>query len=172
MEQKLKQRVADYLVDYKQHIQEWLKQNNTEIVDKTGTNKTNAFLEYIYDFPPLEISKHDFQKRLRTKNNIPNYERCCALRLNGERCTRKKKDKSEFCGTHLKGIPYGSIEEKPLSETIKVEVWLEEINGIHQYIDKNGLVYSTEDIHNSVKKPRIIAKWNKDDKNEYFIVNN
>ena len=171
MEQKLKQRVADYLVDYKQHIQEWIKKNNTEIMDNNGSNKTNAFLEYIYDFPPLEISKHDFQKRLRTKNNIPNYERCCALRLNGERCTRKKKDKSEFCGTHLKGIPYGSIEEKPATETIKVEVWLEEINGIHQYIDKNGLVYSTEDIHNSVKKPRIIAKWNKDDKNEYFIVN-
>jgi hypothetical protein len=55
MEQKLKQRVADYLVDYKQHIQEWIKQNNTEIIDKDGSNKTNTFLEYIYDLSLIHI---------------------------------------------------------------------------------------------------------------------
>lgn len=166
MEQKIKNKLVEYNLEFKKNIQEWLKTNQAEIISKDGI-KTNSFLEYIYDFPTLELSKIDFQKRTRTKNNIPNYERCCALRLNGERCTRKKRDGIEYCGTHLKGVPYGIIEEKT-HESKKLEIWLEEINGIHQYIDDIGNVYSTEDITHSVKCPRIISKWSKSN-GEYFI---
>ena len=107
---------------------------------------------------PFKLTKDDFQKRKRTKNIIPNYERCCALRLNGDRCTRKKKDKEEFCGTHLKGKPYGIIEETQAIEKNKTAIWVEDIGGIHQYIDGPGNIYSTEDILQSVKNPRIIGK--------------
>ena len=167
MEQKIKTRLAEYTLEFKKNIQLWLTTHSAEITCKDGI-KTNAFLEHVYDFPTLELSKADFQKRSRTKNNIPNYERCCALRLNGERCTRKKRDGIEYCGTHLKGVPYGIIEEKPMNESKKIEIWLEEINGIHQYIDLDGNVYSTEDISHSVKSPRIISKWTKTN-GEYFI---
>ena len=167
MEQKIKQKLADYTLEFKKNVQEWLKENNAEVVGKDGI-KTNSFLEHIYDFPTLELSKLDFQKRTRTKNNIPNYERCCALRLNGERCTRKKRDGNEYCGTHLKGVPYGIVEQKPFAESKRLDIWLEEINGINQYIDEDGNVYSTEDITQSVKSPRIINKWGKTN-GEYFI---
>ena len=123
----------------------------------------------MFDYQPMELSKQDFQKRTRAKNNIPNYERCCALRLNGERCTRKKKNE-EFCGTHIKGIPYGSIEEKQATTNLKVDIWIEEIKGINQWIDSNHNVYSTEDISQSVKQPRVISKWSKNEKGEYYIV--
>ena len=170
MEQKIKQRLKDYFVKYKDDIKEWISDNDIKITNDKGESYVNNFLEFIYDYPHIEISKQDFQKRTRAKNNIPNYERCCALRLNGERCTRKKKN-NEFCGTHIKGIPYGSIQENQHNSDVKIDVWLEEINGIYQYIDKTGNVYSTEDITENVHNPRIICKYNKNKNGEYYIVN-
>ena len=169
MEQKIKQRLKDYFIKYKEDIKGWINDNDIEIKNKNGEPCINTFLEFIYDYPHIEISKHDFQKRTRAKNNIPNYERCCALRLNGERCTRKKKN-NEFCGTHIKGIPYGSIQEKQQNADIKIDVWIEEINGIYQYIDAKGNIYSTEDITENIHNPRIICKYKKENGN-YYIIN-
>jgi hypothetical protein len=169
MEQKIKLRLKDYFIKYKDDIQKWITDNNIEIKNKNGEPCINTFLEFIYDYPHIEISKQDFQKRTRAKNNIPNYERCCALRLNGERCTRKKKN-NEFCGTHIKGIPYGSIQEKQQNADIKIDVWIEEINGIYQYIDAKGNVYSTEDITENIHNPRIICKYKKEN-GIYYILN-
>jgi hypothetical protein len=171
MEQKIKQRIQDYSTKYKSDINEWIKQNKVQIKNDKGEPYINSFLEFIYDYPSCELTKHDFQKRTRAKNNIPNYERCCALRLNGERCTRKKKNEN-FCGTHIKGIPYGSIEDKQNTANVKIDIWLEEINGIHQYIDATNNVYCTEDINEGIKNPRIVSNYNKNEKGEYYILNN
>ena len=157
MEQKFKQKIGDYSSEFKNKIKDWLTEHKAEV--RADDKTTNDFLEFIFDYPSLIIEKNDFQKRTRTKNNIPNYERCCALRLNGERCTRKKRTGHEYCGTHIKGVPYGCIETKPVVETSKLEIWVEDINGINQWIDTKGNVYSTTDINSSVKNPRIISKW-------------
>ena len=169
MEQKIKKKIDDNLLNLKKNIQLFLKENKSEIINHDGSNITNTFLEHIYDFPSLELCKEDFQKRIRTKNNIPNYSRCCALRLNGERCTRKKKGDCEFCGTHIKGIPNGSIQEKNKTDVVKIETWLEEIHGIHQYIDSNHNVYSTDHINSNIP-PKVVNKWDINEKGEYFIV--
>jgi hypothetical protein len=170
MEQKIKQRIQDHTINFKNSIKKWLETNNIKTYDENGKLSNNDLLEFIYDYNDLELTNNDFQKRTRAKNNIPNYERCCALRLNGERCTRKKKN-ADFCGTHIKGIPNGSIEEKQSSNNLKVEIWIEEIKGIHQWIDANHNVYSTPDITNNVVNPKIISSWNKTENGEYFIVN-
>ena len=158
MEKKLRLKIDEYTLEFKKNIKSFINDNEHLIVDKNGKDITNTALEFIYDFRSLDLSKDDFQKRKRTKNIIPNYERCCALRLNGERCTRKKKDKDEFCGTHLKGKPYGIVEESQVVEKTKTAVWVEEIGGIHQYVDEIGNIYATEDILQSVKQPRVIGK--------------
>jgi len=157
MEQKFKQKIGDYSSEFKIKIKDWLTEHQAEV--RSADKTTNDFLEFIFDYPSLIIEKNDFQKRTRTKNNIPNYERCCALRLNGERCTRKKRTGNEYCGTHIKGVPYGCVETKPAVETSKLEIWVEDMNGINQWIDAKGNVYSTTDINASVKNPRIISKW-------------
>jgi hypothetical protein len=169
MEQKIKTRINEYLSQYKNDIKKWIDTNNIQVNSENGESCKSKFLDYMFDYQSIELSKQDFQKRTRAKNNIPNYERCCALRLNGERCTRKKKN-DEFCGTHIKGIPYGSIEEKQATTNLKVDIWIEEIKGINQWIDSNHNVYSTEDISQSVKQPRVISKWSKNEKGEYYIV--
>ena len=87
--------------------------------------------------------------------------RCNAKRANSEQCTRRKKEGFEYCGTHLKGTPHGIClsgeTDKPL--THKIEVWVQDIQGIVYYIDKANNVYQAEDIIVNKMNPKIIAKY-------------
>ncbi len=169
MERNLNQKIAAHITDLKNNITQWLETNQLSVVDSTGKNRMNDLLRNISDFQTLELSKEDFKRRVRIKTIIPTYERCCALRLNGEQCTRKNKTNERFCGTHLKGLPYGQIQDHPQVVQDKIEIQLEEICGIHQYIDTKGNVYSSEDILNSIQNPRVISRWKKVN-GEYVIV--
>ena len=77
----------------------------------------NELVQFIYDYPQLTFLPQDFQKRKRVKNIVPFFERCCALRANGEQCTRRKKDHPKFCGTHVKGTPHGEITQTEAPKT-------------------------------------------------------
>lgn len=169
MERNLNQKISAHITDIKTNITQWLEANHLTVVDSTGKNRLNDLLRNISDFPALELSKDDFKRRVRIKTVIPTYDRCCALRLNGEQCTRKNKEGACFCGTHLKGLPYGRIEDFPKTAQEKIEIQMEEICGIHQYIDTKGNIYSSEDILNSIPNPRVIARWKKVG-NEYVNV--
>jgi len=127
MERNLNQKISTHLTSLKGGITQWLETNQITVVDQHGKNRLNDLLRHISDFPSLELTKEDFKRRIRVKTIIPTYERCCALRLNGEQCTRKNKTNERFCGTHLKGLPYGKIDEFPHLEQEKIEIQLEEI---------------------------------------------
>jgi len=169
MEKNIIAKINKNSVDLKKNVIDWIKKNKIQISDEEGKNKMSEFIEHISDFPSIQLTKDDFKRRSRIKTVIPTYERCCALKLNGSQCTRKNKDKQNFCGTHIKGLPYGKINDEPSKEPNSIEIRLEEICGIHQYIDDNGNVYSSEDILQKAKYPRVISKWSKNDKNEYTI---
>ena len=76
----------------------------------------------------------------------------------------KKKDDSNFCGTHDKNRPHGVVSdinmEQPL---VKNYVWIQEINGIHYYIDDYNNIYRTEDILENKNNPKVIAKYKIED---------
>jgi len=168
MERNIKLKIDEFSVKFKKNIQAWLSDH--DIRDKDGTDVTQEFVQYVFDYETIVLDPDDFKKRKRIKNQIPNYERCCALRSNLERCTRKKKAPFSFCGTHHKGTPYGTIEDVSSTTVLtKVLIWLEEINGIYQYIDENNNVYSTEDMNSGVTPPRIISNWIKDLNGKYKI---
>jgi hypothetical protein len=61
----------------------------------------------------------------------------------------------------MKGTPHGIVDaqEEPKNNTQKVEVWVQEIQGIAYYIDKNSNVYQAEDIVSNIMNPKIIAKY-------------
>ena len=140
MERNIKVKIDSFSLNFKQNMKTWL--NDKKVIDSDGIDITQEFIQFIYDYETLVLESDDFKKRKRIKNQIPNYERCCALRCNTERCTRKKKKDCEFCGTHNKGTPYGTIDDVGKSDKVKkISIWLEEINGIHQYIDENQNVY-------------------------------
>ena len=165
MEKRLNNKIDEYITTFKDDIK-----NKMVDLGLTEDNNLHSLIQYIYNYEKFQIVKDDFTKRKRTKNTISYFDRCCAKRSNGEQCTRKKKDDCEYCGTHVKGIPHGIVEEndstiddnsKSSSSQIthKIEVWVQDIQGIMYYIDKNGNVYQAEDIVINKVNPKVIAKY-------------
>ncbi len=91
-------------------------------------------------------------------------DRCLAKRAGGERCTRRRKDKSDFCGTHCKGTPNGVIghSEEKGQNWRKELLNVVEFMGIPYFISDSGHVYSHADVLASVPGPRIIGRYDKD----------
>ena len=173
MEKRINQKTRTYLQQFKNDIQEFIKVNHINVTTTddncVAKNEVNTLLQYIYDYQPLEFSKTDFQKRKRVKNVVPYFERCCALRANGERCTRRKKGSDKFCGTHIKGIPHGEINQVEKAPThTKKTVCAQDIKGIIYYIDDEENVYHPQDVLNNTENPKIIAKYILED-GEYSI---
>jgi hypothetical protein len=163
MERRLNKKLETYIATFKDSIREKATQLglNSDI-------KSTQLLQYIYDYDRLSFNKEDFQKRKRVKNFVPIYDRCCAKRASDEQCTRRRKDGSEFCGTHMKGTPHGIVDENPTESKIntqKVELWAQDIQGIVYYIDKSNNVYDTSDIIKNQINPKIIAKYVKNGEN-------
>lgn len=171
MERRITNKVETHQVAFKDAIREWFNTNECRVANELEEDKTSEFLKFVFDHEALSFSKEDFQKRKRVKNVVSHFERCTAKRANGEQCTRRKKEGSCFCGTHAKGTPHGVSEggDAESSKVNKIEVWVEEINGINYYIDGNQNVYRAEDIVENKAEPAIIAKWKLDDNGVYTI---
>jgi hypothetical protein len=157
MERRLNKKVETYITLFKDSIKEKATQMGV-----ISNEEVNQLLHYIYDYDRLSFNKEDFMKRKRVKNFVPIFDRCCAKRATNEQCTRRKKDGSEYCGTHMKGTPHGIMEingEENKVTTQKIEVWAQDIQGIIYYIDKFNNVYQAEDIVINKLNPKIIAKY-------------
>ena len=165
MERKANQKIQSYIDTFKASIIQHIQQSSISL------NEQTMLLEQIQTYPGLQLENQDFKKRKRIKNQIPLSERCCAKRADGEQCTRKKKD-THFCGTHMKGIPHGSIDMELAvpNQITKIDVWVEDIKGIMYYLDKNNNVYKPEDIVNNKHNPDVIAHWRKEN-DEYVLEN-
>jgi len=152
MERRVNKRIDSYMSLFKENIRDKM-----EVL----SIKNDVLLQYIYDYERIEFSQDDFMKRKRVKNVVPMFDRCCAKRASGEQCTRRKRVEEEYCGTHMKGVPHGVIDNKGETKdsTYKVEVWAQDIQGIIYYIDKVDNVYKAEDIVNNIVNPKIIAKY-------------
>ena len=159
MERKLNKKVEAYVSSFKENI----KEKSVEL-GLNNSEEVNQLIQYIYDYDRLNFGKEDFMKRKRVKNVVPFFDRCCAKRANDEQCTRRKKEGSEYCGTHVKGSPHGIMEQETDNNNTKVniqkvEVWAQDIQGIIYYIDNMGNVYQAEDIVGNKMNPKIIAKY-------------
>lgn len=157
MEKSINRKIAEHANLFKKTIANQITHLN---IDK---NTKTDLLRLIYDYNVLTINKTDITKRKRAKNIVPLGDRCCALRAQGEQCSRRKKDPHDFCGTHIKGTPHGVITDKPPKKTHKeIDVWLCEIHGISYYIDNFNNVYSHNDITQNKENPTVVAKYVKD----------
>jgi hypothetical protein len=159
MEKRLSIKCNNYIKDFKYNIKNFIDNSDFCITDE----HYQQLIQYIFDYNTISINKDDFTKRKRVKNIVPLHERCCALRANNQQCTRRKKNSEKFCGTHIKGIPHGEINnsDKNVQTIEKREIWAQDINGIIYYIDNKNNVYNHHDIINNIMNPKIIAKYNK-----------
>ena len=156
MERRLNNKLETYITTFKDSIREKATQ-----LGLSSDVKSTQLLQFIYDYDRLSFSKEDFQKRKRVKNFVPIYDRCCAKRASNEQCTRRRKEGCQYCGTHMKGTPHGTVDvqDEAKVNTQKVEVWAQDIQGIVYYIDKTNNVYDTADIIKNQVNPKIIAKY-------------
>ena len=156
MERRINKRIESYITDFKDDIRK-----KAETLGLVNDLNLSNLVQYVYDYERLSLNKEDFMKRKRVKNAVHLSDRCCAKRASNEQCTRRKKEGCEYCGTHLKGTPHGIClngdDDKPQGQ--KIEVWVQEIQGIVYYIDKNNNVYQAEDIIVNKVNPKIIAKY-------------
>ena len=182
MERKIEKKCELFVQQFKNNVDNWIKHNACDVICKTtGQNKTSEFLQFLYDNEDhnIKFHKEDFQKRKRSKNVIPLYERCIAKRASGEQCTRRKKNGCDFCGTHHNNTPHGAVNctynthkntiEEPDVIQKKIEIWLQEIKGINYYVDDDENVYEPADILNHVSNPRVLAKYKKMEDGTYVI---
>lgn len=168
MDKRINKKLDGYLSAFKSDIR--VKADELGI---TGNNDVSKLLAFIYDYDRLTLGKEDFMKRKRNKLGINVCERCTAKRSNGEQCTRRKKTDSEFCGTHVKGIPHGVCEQidiQPVSTINKIEVRVQDIDGIMHFIDSKENVYQTEDVLMEKKNPRIIGRCVMKPDGEYEVI--
>jgi hypothetical protein len=166
MEKRINKRFEIYISEFKDAVRNKISSMN--IPEK---EKMNELVEYIYEYERLTLGKDDFAKRKRVKNSIPNINRCNACRANGEQCTRRRKENSDFCGTHFKGTPHGLTltEEESNSVMKSIEIFAEDIQGIIYYIDKYNNVYKNSDILEGIVNPKIIGSYTRNEDKTYQI---
>ena len=93
MEKRVNRKTEVYVSAFKNGINEKLIQLGI---------KNDDLLQFVYDYERLTFTKEDFIKRKRVKNIVPNFERCCSLRANGEQCTVERKPHLIIAGHTLK----------------------------------------------------------------------
>jgi hypothetical protein len=150
MEKRLNTKLDNYVSEFKREIVDLLR---------SGMSYSDL-IEIVMEYPSISLDDKDFLKRKRSNNIVPVCEKCTAKRMNDTQCTRRKQGGTEFCGTHIKGTPYGVMEPSATSSTIKqVEIFQQEINGILYYIDQEHRVYSMEDVLSNKTNPKVIASY-------------
>ena len=153
MERRVSKLVRTHEQQFKEEVKSWIMNNMAE------HPSSSSLIQFVYDFPNVQLNADDFVRRKRVKNTVPVCDRCIANRANGERCTRRKRNGSNLCGTHLKGTPHGMVNETSDETPMKtVELWLKSINGITYHVDEGNRVYSPEDILKGSHTPRIIGE--------------
>lgn len=165
MEKRINDKARTYVTEFKEAIRARVLDLN---FGEESSAKVNDLLELVVEYDRLCYDKDDFIKRKRVKNSIPTANRCVAKRANGEQCTRKRRADCEFCGTHYKSTPHGSVSENtefPIEELNtkqrQIEVVAEDIGGIVYYLDAFGNVYNTEDVVRGKDNPQIVARYTK-----------
>ena len=168
MDKRINKKLETYISEFKNDIRS--KADELEITNNPNVEK---LLTYVYEYTRLTFEKEDFMKRKRNKSGIAICERCTANRSNGEQCTRRKKTGHEFCGTHTKGIPHGICEQINIQQETrinKIEVRVQDINGIMYFIDPDDNVYQTEDVLKELKNPKIIGKCLTDENGKFSVL--
>ena len=169
MDKRLSQRFEKYITNFKDQISAEIKKLNAFNDD---SEKLHEFLNFVYEYERMEITHSDFLKRKRVKNTIPDRNRCNACKAGGEQCTRRRRENSLYCGTHLKGAPHGEVTtELENSNKKQIDITAEEINGIIYYLDSYGNIYKMEDVLKEIEDPSVIGRYVKLDGDYQIILN-
>ena len=124
-----------------------LKQVLTNISENYNIDKNELFDRY--------INNNICNKKIKsTYINL-----CMARKQDGNQCTRRKNNISDFCGKHMKNNKYGRIDshsnivDKLANDDNYIMTWVEKFNEKDYLIDSNNIVYTMD-----VDNPSILGK--------------
>jgi hypothetical protein len=146
---KLNQKIKNFIDVFKVQIKAKMSELDLNLV---------AFSQFIDTLPTLTLDADDVAKRKRQQNVIPDANRCLARLANQTQCTRKKVFTHNVCGTHLKNIPFGLIDNSVSVNLRQLDVSCIEIRGIVYFIDAYHNVYDPQAVLANQLNPPIIAK--------------
>ena len=117
--------------------------------------------ELIEKYSPKLQTIQEQTKVKRKRKSIPKEQCCLGRKQFGEQCTRRKKNGSDFCGSHMKSLPYGRIDDqkehlckvkgkrgrKKKKVSIEeneeyIQTWIDKDLGDKYLIDKYNTVYT------------------------------
>lgn len=183
MEKRIQQKIDEHFQTFKVSTLEWIKNEfdssfRDEGYNTKDYNNSKQFVQKITNliehYPSITLCKEDFNKRKRTKNNIPLFDRCIAKRANGSQCTRRKKENVDYCGTHEKGQPHGIFDTNNTnivamnSKTIVVHTI--NIKGINYFVDSECNIYNPKDVIDNILNPRKVGLCKKNEDNTYELI--
>ena len=162
------------LRDISKNLGNILKQKINEIIVAISIDYNLDEHELLSKYSP-KIQMNQENTKIKRKRKIIPKDQCCLGRKQfGEQCTRRKKMGSEFCGSHMKSLPYGRIDDKKeflckvkgkrgrkkkktlLEDNDEyIQTWIDSDLGDKYLIDKYNTVYS-----NDLQSPKIIGKKN------------
>ena len=131
--------------------------------------------ELLLKYSPKLQSIQETTKIKRKRKSIPKEHCCLGRKQFGEQCTRRKKSGSDFCGSHMKSLPYGRIDDnkdhlckvkgkrgrkKKNTNVLEdnseyIQTWVDKDLGDAYLIDKYNTVYT-----NDPDSPKIMGKKN------------
>jgi hypothetical protein len=123
-----------------------------KICDDNDLNYDLIYSKYLEDINKIG-TKIGVKKRNRRV--LPPNLQCMGRKLDGEQCTRGKRDISDFCKSHENKLPYGRIDEPYKGKEINkrgrkkknknndyILTHMEIIDGTNYLIDDKNYVYS------------------------------
>ena len=98
----------------------------------------------------------------RNKRVLPKEVRCMGRKIDGEQCTRSRRNGCDFCLSHSKRLPHGRIDDPNYVKKVKgkrgrkkksldseyIATKIQEINGVEYLVDEYSNVF-TYDLNKS-----------------------
>jgi hypothetical protein len=158
---KLKEIIIDisekYNIDKDKLISDYISIDNvTETYEHSNSTKYDSVLDC-----DSQQSIHKITKNKTKKTQLSSSEICVARKADGQRCTRKRRDKLEYCGKHSSHLKYGRADDTKPTETDEkyVMTWHECIDGSDYLVDNQNVVYTY-----NLENPEIVGKKNSEGK--------
>lgn len=134
----------------------------------------NNFIEEVLKrILPSINKKYTVVPKRRNRKLIPKTDMCMGRKIDGQQCTRRKINSTDYCKSHNRKRPNGRIDQEFINTKVKakrgrkrkiefdprqtnenyITMWPEIINGDRRLIDIHGNVYSYDE-----KSPTFLGK--------------
>ena len=128
---------------------------HTEVINKIKeiAENENWDSEYIIQKYMSSINITPYKEIKKRERKLPSKDmQCKGRKCDFTQCTRKRKENSDFCQSHIKNLKYGRVDDV---NDEYIPMWQEDINGVTYLIDNDNMVYT-----NNSKSPELIGKKN------------